>query len=114
MNKADLILNELFLHPITSLDAIRRFGVTRLAAVIYELRQDGFVIESINTTVRDRFGNRCHVAEYRLKARRRARSLRIQRLRKAANATARTLRRPSAPRAAVTGARGFSKGRAGR
>jgi hypothetical protein len=112
VNKTDLILNELFLKPITSLDAIRRFGVTRLAAVIYELRQDGFQIESVNSTVRDRFGNRCHVAEYRLKARRRARSLRIQRLRKAAQGA--TVRRPSAPRAAVTGARGFSKGRAGR
>lgn len=110
VNKGDLILNELFLGPITSLEAIRRFGVTRLAAVIHALRQDGFEIESVNRSVPDRFGNVCHVAEYRLLKRRRARSLRVKRLQRAARRGA-PIGRPSAPRAAVTGARHLSKGR---
>jgi hypothetical protein len=117
VNKSDLILAALFLAPITSLEAIRRFGVTRLAAVIYELRQDGFRIESVNTSVRDRFGNDCHVAEYRLLDRRRARSLRVQRIKRAGRRTeskASPPRRPSAPRAAVTGARDFSRSKRGR
>jgi hypothetical protein len=119
LNTADLILNELFLGPITSLQAIERFGVTRLAAVIYCLRQDGFEIESINRTVRNRFGATCKIAQYRLLKRRRARSLRVQRIKRAGKrAATATPRRPSAPRAAVTGARDFlrpkKQGRAGR
>jgi hypothetical protein len=117
VNKTDLILAALFVGPITSLDAIRRYGVTRLASAIYSLRQDGFKIESVNTTVRDRFGNDCQVAEYRLLDRRRARSLRVQRIKRAGRSTASKAsppRRPSAPRAAVTGARDFSRGKRGR
>lgn len=121
LNKADLILNELFLGPITSLQAIQRFGVTRLAAVIYNLRQDGFDIESVNIGVRDRFGSKCQVAQYRLLKSRRSRSLRLQRIKSAGKRAASkstTPRRPSAPRAGVTGARDFlpakKRGRAAR
>lgn len=112
VNKSDLVLAALFTGPLTSLQAIRQFGVTRLAAVVYDLRQDGFKIESVNITVADRFGRDCNVAEYRLKDRKRARSLRVQRIKRAGRASVTPgSRRPSAPRAAVTGARNFSRKR---
>lgn len=111
VNKSDLVLAALFTGPLTSLQAIRQFGVTRLAAVVYDLRQDGFKIESVNITVADRFGRDCNVAEYRLKDRKRARSLRVQRIKRAGRASGTPSGRPSAPRAAVTGARDFSRKR---
>lgn len=117
LNQHDQVLNALFLGPLTSLDAIRRFGCTRLAAVIHNLKQDGFRIESVNVTVQNRYGADVCVAQYRLLDRRRARSLRVQRIKRAGRRDASKVsppRRPSAPRAAVTGARDFSRGKRGR
>ena len=52
---------------ITSLDAIRDLGNTRLSATIYELRKDGYNIISEDLTVRNRWGNNTIIALYRLK-----------------------------------------------
>lgn len=84
LSQHDLILNALFMGPLTSLDAIRRFGCTRLAAVIHNLRQDGFKIDSLNVSVPNRYGDTVCVAQYHLRDRRRARSLRVQRIKRAA------------------------------
>lgn len=117
LSQHDLILNALFMGPLTSLDAIRRFGCTRLAAVIHNLRQDGFKIDSLNVSVPNRYGDTVCVAQYHLRDRRRARSLRVQRIKRAARRTVSKSSppgRPSAPRAAVTRARDFSRGKRGR
>ena len=51
---------------ITSLDAIRDLGNTRLSATIYELRKDGYNIISEDLTVKNRWGNNTTVAKYKL------------------------------------------------
>ena len=51
---------------ITSLDAIRDLGNTRLSASIYELRKDGYDIISEDLTVRNRWGNNTIIALYKL------------------------------------------------
>ena len=52
---------------ITSLDAIRDLGNTRLSATIYELRKDGYNIISEDLTVKNRWGNNTTIAKYILK-----------------------------------------------
>ncbi len=50
---------------ITSLDAIREFGATRLSAIIYLLRhKSGYDIETIKKVSRNSYGNTVHYAEY--------------------------------------------------
>ena len=50
---------------ITPLDAIREFGITRLAAVIYKLKNIwGIQIETHYETARDRFGEYSRYARY--------------------------------------------------
>ena len=52
---------------ITSLDAFKELGVTRLSAIIFNLRRQGYDIEAENVRVRNRFGNTVTVAKYYLK-----------------------------------------------
>lgn len=66
LSQADVILAWLRLHPetgITSMDAFRLMGCTRLAARIAELRGAGNIITT-TTEVRDG----AHYARYRLVA----------------------------------------------
>ena len=51
---------------ITSLDAIRDLGNTRISATIYELRKDGYNIISEDLTVKNRWGNNTIIALYKL------------------------------------------------
>ena len=51
---------------ITSLDAIRDLGNTRLSATIYELRKDGYNIISEDLKVKNRWGNNTIIALYKL------------------------------------------------
>ena len=54
---------------ITSLDAIDAFGCTRLAAVIYVIRHEWNIdIDMERVSVKNRFGETCHVARYKLAA----------------------------------------------
>jgi hypothetical protein len=53
-------------NAITSLVAIQKFGATRLSAIIYDLKADGYDFITTNVTVKDRFSNDCNVAEYKL------------------------------------------------
>lgn len=48
---------------ITSMEAIKRFGATRLSAIIYKLRKT-YEIESIARTSTNRYGNTCNYVEY--------------------------------------------------
>ena len=49
---------------ITSWEAIKEYGATRLSAIIFNLRQRGHNIESIPRTVTNRFGKSTQIANY--------------------------------------------------
>lgn len=56
-------------HPIdgvTQIEALNQLGILRLASRISELRSDGYVIEKEMISVKNRFGEKCSVARYRL------------------------------------------------
>ena len=52
---------------ITSIEAFKELGVTRLSAVIFNLRKRAYDIESETVEVRDRYGEHCKVARYKLR-----------------------------------------------
>ena len=50
---------------ITSMEAIEKYGATRLSAIIWELRHREFMdIESVDRFCFDRYGNPCNYVEY--------------------------------------------------
>ena len=51
---------------ITSLQAIRDLGNTRLSATIFDLRKDGYHITSTDIPVANRWGTKTMVAQYKL------------------------------------------------
>ena len=51
---------------ITSIEAISKYGITRLSAHIYRLRNNGYIISSVNKSVKNRFGTNSHIAIYKL------------------------------------------------
>ena len=52
---------------ITTLEAFRDLGVTRLSARIFELRDKGLNIDSTNVTSKNRYGESCTYAKYFLR-----------------------------------------------
>ena len=61
------LLEYLKIHKtITSLQAIRDLGNTRLSATIFELRRDGYSITSTDIPVPNRWGGKTMVAEYKI------------------------------------------------
>lgn len=80
MNQIDTVLQQLRGGPITSLQMIQTFGITRLATHILVLREDGFDIRTQLVTVKNRWGTPCVVARYSLHGRKRKRSPRVARL----------------------------------
>ena len=53
---------------ITQYEAFQDIGVSRLAARIADLKKAGFPITSTHETVKNRYGEPCHVKRYRLEA----------------------------------------------
>lgn len=51
---------------ITQLEAIRDLGVMRLASRISDLKKNGIGIRSETITIKNRFGEDCHVSKYSL------------------------------------------------
>lgn len=49
---------------ITPIDAFRDLGITRLSAVVFNLREEGYNIEKVIETGRNRFGNHTRYARY--------------------------------------------------
>lgn len=49
---------------ITSWEAIKLFGCTRLSAVIFDLRNEGMKIRTENVTQKNRYGNFVTFAKY--------------------------------------------------
>ena len=67
MTLIDRILNHLKTQgEISSKEAIDAYGVTRLAAVIFELKCKGHNIISETRTVTNRYGDDCRVSFYKL------------------------------------------------
>ena len=51
---------------ITSFEAFEHYGITRLAAIVFNLRCMGFNIVSERKTVTNRYGDDCNVSVYKL------------------------------------------------
>ena len=49
---------------ITSYEAIREYGATRLSAIIFNHRRDGYDIESVPLNKKTRFGRNTTIAKY--------------------------------------------------
>ena len=49
---------------ITPIDGFRDLGITRLSAVVFNLREEGHDIEKVIETSKNRFGNRTRYARY--------------------------------------------------
>ena len=66
----ELVLNHLKNHKngITSMDAFQKYGITRLSGTIYNLKKDGYKISSTTETKKNRYGNSCSFARYKLEA----------------------------------------------
>lgn len=68
MKKAQLVKEHLLEHgSITSWEAIEKYGATRLSAIIFNLRKQGYDIRTIMREEADRYGNTCQYANYVLK-----------------------------------------------
>lgn len=50
---------------ITSMEAFKKYGITRLSAIIYILRREYEIVTIMRTSV-NRYGNEVNFAEYRL------------------------------------------------
>lgn len=51
---------------ITSIEAIRLYGATRLSGIIFNLKKKGYDIVSKTIYVNTRYGRKVHCAEYQL------------------------------------------------
>ena len=49
---------------ITSLEAIREYGATRLASIIFNLKENGYPIHTTDIEFTTRFGRKTTVAKY--------------------------------------------------
>ena len=52
---------------ITSMEAFKLFGATRLSSLIFSLRKQGYDIETIDMECTDRYGHLVRYAKYVLK-----------------------------------------------
>lgn len=68
-SQRDAVLNHLKIEgSITSMEAFQMYGVTRLSAIIFNLRyKDGLWIETHMETCKNRFGHSTEYARYILK-----------------------------------------------
>ena len=68
MTQEKAILGHLYKRgSITSWKAFERYGITRLSAIIYDLRHtNGLHIESENITRKNRYGNIVNFVKYNL------------------------------------------------
>lgn len=53
--------------PITSMEAWENWGVTRLSAIIFNLRKEGLNIVTNTLKTKTRYGDTCLYAQYELK-----------------------------------------------
>lgn len=61
------VLNHLQNHRcITSMEAFAKYNVTRLSAIIFNLRKEDYLIKTTSVTRKNGDGNVCNYAEYSL------------------------------------------------
>ena len=63
---SDIIAHLRKYKKITSLEAIKLYGSTRLSGVIFQLKKRGFVISTEIAFIKNRYGNLTHYAIYHL------------------------------------------------
>lgn len=67
MTQRRAVLNYLMEHgTITSMEAFEKFGATRLSAIIFDLRRQGYGIFTNMVETTNRFGQTLKYARYRL------------------------------------------------
>ena len=67
MTQFEIIKNHLEkYHTITSMEAFKRYGITRLSATIFNLRAEGNRIVTEYQTSKNRYGEKTTYAVYRL------------------------------------------------
>ena len=68
MTQKDRVLRHIqTFGSITSWEAIKEYGITRLSDCIYRLRKEGYKIENENISFTNRFGEKGWFAKYFLK-----------------------------------------------
>lgn len=68
MNKTKAVLQWLQTGAgISSMEATKQFGATRLSAIIFNLKRKGYNIETVTCEGTDRFGNKMQFARYYLR-----------------------------------------------
>jgi hypothetical protein len=68
LTQHDRILNYMKdFGSITTLQAFTDLGITKLTTRISEMRRDGIKIEGEPITVKNRYGDKCHIHRYTLK-----------------------------------------------
>jgi len=67
LTQNNVILKHLKLYGcITALTAFEKYGILRLSGRIFDLREKGCNIVTVNREITDRYGTRKTIAEYRL------------------------------------------------
>ena len=67
MTQCEMVLDYMKKNKgITSLDAFRKFGITRLSGRIFNLRQEGHVIRSVDVVKKNRYGKKVRFTRYEL------------------------------------------------
>lgn len=65
ITKTSMVLDHLKKHgTITSMEAIENYGATRLSAIIFNLRKQGYNIDTIDVKSVDRYGNSVVYGKY--------------------------------------------------
>lgn len=64
--QTEKLLDALARKPMTSLDILNELGIARGAARVFDLRRDGFDVQSRDIVVKNRDGEECRVALYSL------------------------------------------------
>lgn len=65
MNRKEVILKHLRRHKyISSFQAFDLYGITRLSAVIFDLREDGYQIGNVWRNTTNRFGHFVRYVDY--------------------------------------------------
>jgi len=67
--QCDRVLEYMKTHDgITQMDALNEIGVWRLASRISDLRRIGYIISKSMVSVKNRYGEKCRIAKYRLES----------------------------------------------
>ena len=67
LNQKQKVIRHLHQYKsITPLDAFNDYGIMRLAAVIFNLKEEGYNINSKTKTSLNRFGEKVNFSEYKI------------------------------------------------